>query len=161
VPGPAQEAEAASDDIIHIRNPSSTAFAARLGSTPYESAPHAHLSTPTPIVEPVPVLPSTPLPRNVKKKKGGRWAGHIKGQSRAETPVKTVAPLAVSSPFNVGTPGPTAAFMAGVGGGSAAGGHLTGEVDLMDEAAKAHWDEEVHERRRREFGMGIGSSSWW
>lgn len=34
-------------------------------------------------------------------------------------------------------------------------------MDVMDDAARAIWEEEVFEKRRREFGMGIGSSSWW
>jgi len=112
----------------------------------------------SPMVEPIQAQPSTPLPRNNKKKGKGRWAGHIKAHSRADTPLKHVAPLAVagSSPFPAGTstPGPVVAgtghFVAGAG-----------EVDMMDDAARAIWEEEVFEKRRREFGMGIGSSSWW
>jgi hypothetical protein len=112
----------------------------------------------SPMVEPIQAQPSTPLPRNNKKKGKGRWAGHIKAHSRADTPLKHVAPLAVagSSPFPAGTstPGPVVAGTSHSGAGA-------GEVDMMDDAARAIWEEEVFEKRRREFGMGIGSSSWW
>jgi hypothetical protein len=114
--------------------------------------PRISTPTPTPVVEPVPATPSTPLPRTSKKKGKGRWAGHIKAHSRADTPLKHAVPAVVSSPFPVGTPGPAAGYF---------GGHGAAEVDVMDEAARAHWEEEVFERRRRDFGMGIGSSSWW
>jgi hypothetical protein len=112
----------------------------------------------SPMVEPIQAQPSTPLPRNNKKKGKGRWAGHIKAHSRADTPLKHVAPLAVagSSPFPAGTstPGPVVAGTSHSGAGA-------GEVDVMDDTARAIWEEEVFEKRRREFGMGIGSSSWW
>lgn len=145
-----REAQGGLDDIVYVQRTMQQS-----GSSLIEPAGLAHTSVPIPMTDPVMVTPSTPIPRNNKKKKGGRWAGHVKAASRAETPFKIVG---VPSPFALGTPGPAGGSLGATAGPAGQG---VGEVDVMDEAARAHWEEELYERRRRDFGMGIGSSSWW
>ena len=144
-------------DLAGPRSEGLSILAPETGMTtvPTDLNPTLPISHALPLALPVSPIPTNPTPtsRQGNKKKGrGRWAGHVKNHhsvsSRAETPVR-VGTTSMGGGGHMGGVG----LGAGLGGAGGMGVGV-GVVEVVD-------DELVKERKRKDFGNGIGNSSWW